>query len=563
MTEHSDLPVQRYKDIDVLIIGAGPLGSTFARELVPENAEQEKKTKIHRVMMIDAGPQLSKVPGWHLKNSFVYQRDFNSFTGVIASHLHDYSVPTSENPTITLDPSAFHVDLTKPEYKGFVRNNQNPRQNPFTNIDGEAEAYCVGGMAVHWTCCIPRENTYTERSSLLSDPEWDALYTRAEEYLCLHKNVFDDSIRHHVVKNTMTEQFPGRGVDNLPLAVQANKDVPSLVKWSGTDVILGDKLQEYIRTGDKRFTLLPEHVCYHLRLSEDEKSVHMAQCTNLTNGQKVVIYAKKFVICCGAVRTPQLLHVSGIRSRSLGHYLCEQPKSFCQIVLKEEIVQKIGNKSFMGLTPGMKKAIEDQLDQHPCDPIPIPTDDKAPQVYIPFSREHPYHCQIHRDAFKYGAVPPNIDDRLIVDLRWFGYMDPNYENRVEFEPDIQDRFGMPQPTFYFKLSDTDATRAHDMIDDMTRAAVALGGFLPGSEPRFMAIGSSLHLTGSVRMGAKRETDDSVCDSYCKVWGMANLWLGTNGVIPTGTACNVTLTSVALAIRAARNMMGLPDLSRDL
>ena len=95
---------------DVLIIGSGPVGSTFARVLV----EESKK----KVLMIDAGPQLSPTPGWHLKNSYVYQRDYSSFTGLINSHLHDVSVPTSENPVITLDPSSFQVDLTKPQYKG-------------------------------------------------------------------------------------------------------------------------------------------------------------------------------------------------------------------------------------------------------------------------------------------------------------------------------------------------------------------------------------------------------------------------------------------------------------
>ncbi|XP_062506233.1 uncharacterized protein LOC134182805 [Corticium candelabrum] len=546
----SELPVLEIKT-DILVIGSGPVGSTFARVLV-ENGRN--------VLMVEAGPYTSRRPGWHLKNSYVYQRDFNSFTGLISSHLHDSSVATSNKPTITLDPSAFHVDLTDDKYKGFVRNSQNPKQNPFLNIDGEAEAFCVGGMAVHWTCAIPRECVDIERSSLLADREWEELYKVAEDYLCRHTDVFDDSIRHTVVKNTIESCFPDRGVRSLPLAVTANKYNKALVTWSGTDVILGDNLIDMIDNPEKeQFQLLPEHLCYQLGVSEDGKEIVIARCTDLTRNQKVVIYANHYVICCGAVRTPQLLYASNIRPKALGHYLCEQPKSFCQIVLNEEIIMGIRKGSLIGLTPEMKKKVHDYIDENPEDPVPIPSDDKAPQVNIPFSKKNPYHCQIHRDAFKYGAVPPNVDDRLIVDLRWFGYMEPNVNNRLEFETDIKDRFGMPQPTFYFQLSPEDSQRAHAMIDDMTKAAVALGGFLPGSEPQFMPIGSSLHLTGSVRMGSK-DDDTSVCDTYSKVWGLENLWLGSNGVIPTGTASNVTLTSVALAIRSARRILGLPELS---
>lgn len=59
----------------------------------------------------------------------------------------------------------------------------------------------------------------------------------------------------------------------------------------------------------------------------------------------------------------------------------------------------------------------------------------------------------------------------------------------------------------------------------------------------------LFIKGTCRMG---DVDDgkSVVDTFSKVWSYNNLFLGSCGVIPTGTACNPTNTAMALAIRSS-------------
>ena len=103
-----------------------------------------------------------------------------------------------------------------------------------------------------------------------------------------------------------------------------------------------------------------------------------------------------------------------------------------------------------------------------------------------------------------------------------------------------------------RYSHTDTDRA--VIDEMREVSVAVAGRLgtPMDAPELAAGGSSLHYQGTVRMGA---TDDgtSVCSPDLEVWGVENLYLGGNGVIPTATASNPTLTTVALAWRAATRL----------
>ena len=102
-------------------------------------------------------------------------------------------------------------------------------------------------------------------------------------------------------------------------------------------------------------------------------------------------------------------------------------------------------------------------------------------------------------AFSYGEVAPNIDTRLIVDLRWFGRVNLRYENYVEFSHTNRDTFGMPQPTFHFRMTKKEGDEVHKMMTDISKEATALS-FLLGSEPSFsQRPGLALYITLSTRL----------------------------------------------------------------
>ncbi|KAK3848351.1 MAG: pyranose 2-oxidase [Linnemannia gamsii] len=549
------MPELQERECDVLIVGSGPIGCGFARTLLDN--DYACNNNLH-VIMIDIGQQLSAAPGENLKNSFYYQRNVNNFTPIVQGTMQTISIaPNSDSLPYPADPSSF-----QPGNLNYCINNINPEQVPEKNMPAAATTYAIGGMATHWTCCIPRTEKGVQRPPPelgIDNNEWEELYPVAEKLFAKSDDLFDTSLRQRVLFDMLHTTYNDRCV-SMPLAGQPNGE---LITWSGSDTVLGPLLDKKAPNGineSYNLEILEQHRCKKLvRESDDDSRISYAVVRDLQKKADWKIKAKFFVVACNPILTPQLLYNSNIRPTALGRYLMDQPMTFCQILLSTEIVMKI--KALRDEDEEEKRSDAQTIHPHSktplIDPVPIPVKDFPPAILLIGTQEKPWHVQIHKDTFSYGMVPQSIDPRLVLDLRWFGQMEAKASNQVRFDSPRRDLMGMPQPIFETVLSPVDADMQHKMMKEMTEVAMQLGGFLPGAEPRCMPLGTSLHFQGTTRYGPKND-DTCVVNPDSKVWGIDNLFLGGNGLIPNPIALNPTLTSLCLAIKAARKILSLLD-----
>nr|ALJ82907.1 hypothetical protein [Irpex lacteus] len=563
---------------DVFIAGSGPIGATYARLLTRHG---------YNVIMTEIGDQETRVPASHKKNEIEYQKDIDRFVRVIQGALSTVSVPPASTVIPQLDPSAWRPE--DPSQMTLL-NGRNPNQQTYDNLPAESVTRCVGGMSTHWTCATPeffKENGERPKifpgDETLDDDEWKLLYEAARNLIGVSSTEFDQSIRHNTVLHTLQKAFPNRGIKPLPLACHRLAKGSPYVRWHAADNVYYDLFDqslfgkvnsEGIARG--KFFLLTNTRCTKLHTSNPnatkDVNVGVAEVMDLladrftgSDQHKQVsfaINAKVYVVAAGAVATPQILANSdfgGLEGQqgkallpALGVGITEQPLAFCQIILNQHIVDDL--KNLNGRPQWWKDAVEAHRRAHPKDPLWIPFQDPEPQVNIPVTKDFPWHAQIHRDAFSYGEAGPRADSRVVVDLRFFARQAREPKNKLTFDKKITDVYGMPQPTFKYLPTTQYADEAGKMMKDMTEVASALGGYLPGSEPQFMAPGLALHLGGTVRLGHGSEINESVANFNSQVWNFKNLYVAGNGTIPTAFAANPTLTSIALALRATHHIV---------
>ncbi len=133
-----------------------------------------------------------------------------------------------------------------------------------------------------------------------------------------------------------------------------------------------------------------------------------------------------------------------------------------------------------------------------------------------------------------------------------GEMLPNRDSRVDLDPAMRDRFGMPVARIASFVADGDVARLRFMAKtshDLLAASGAQRIFESYSSwDRF----SASHVFGTCRMGNDRET--SVVDAFGRSHRWRNLWIADASVFPSsGGGEAPSLTIQALALRTARQI----------
>jgi choline dehydrogenase-like flavoprotein len=490
-------------EVDVLIVGSGPAGSTYARTI-------GDALPTARILMVEVGPPVPGIRGDHTQNMTDEERAAAQLltqgpdAGVErAAALSD--IAPGIDPSLefrqTILPGLFFVD-PRPELE--------PGE---VGLPAASMASGVGGMGIHWGTSCPRPHQ-SERIPFIDAAELDAALDHAERLLGVTEPAADGTGVTREILRAMRDEFDADGLTPTGFMPTATHWDGGRLVFSGSGTILGD-LERTVPGFELRVETLVRRV-----LVEDGRAVG-AELEDRRTGERAEVRARRVVVCADGLRTAQLLYASGVRPRALGHHLNEHFQMASFVMLNDEMLVTASADA----------------------------DATIGSVLIPFSDARPMQGGVTALAGSPYRIPgldgPGMD-RLAV-MAWYGAKDIRFEDRIEFSDEDTDFYGMPRMHIHYSRTPRDLETIEEMRANSVRAAGRLGVLT--EEPALAAGGSSLHYQGTVRMGP---VDDgtSVCDPELRVWGVEGLYVGGNGVIPTSTSANPTLTTVALSWRAA-------------
>jgi choline dehydrogenase-like flavoprotein len=134
-----------------------------------------------------------------------------------------------------------------------------------------------------------------------------------------------------------------------------------------------------------------------------------------------------------------------------------------------------------------------------------------------------------------------------IEMGAFGEVLSRYENYVDIDPEVKDRWGVPVLRFHYKFGDNEKKMAADMAETAREMFEAAGIEVIGVNRRVLTEGWSIHELGTARMGEDPKT--SVLNQFQQSHDVKNLFV-VDGSSHVNAACqNPTWTIMALAWRS--------------
>jgi choline dehydrogenase-like flavoprotein len=507
-------------NVDVVIVGSGPAGSAYAR-IITDYAPRAS------VAVVEAGPAITTPPGQH--SSTIADRAELARAKAMSQGPVYRSGGWTGAAERDREPAAERGDGL------FLLSDGNAEMREFPA--GSASSN-VGGMGSHWFCCCPPPGG-SEVIRCIQMARLTRAFAEANRLLDVASDRFESPAARYVSTMLGSLFDAGRPSNRMvqPMPLAASRP-PGNATLHGPGVILGDVFD---RPGARATSLTKTRA---LRVLVENGSAQGVELQSLDSGEIWTLRAKWVVVAADALRTPQLLFASGVRPPALGRYLNEHAMVVTMFELSSsEFMPSPSREAGISGAGGLFVSAANGV------------------TWIPPLGEA-FPCSIQTFEIDGASLPPeqlaDAGGKPVFAAGGFVAKDVRSEDRIEFSEGEKDWAGLPKIAVRYGLTALDQTRIEATRAALTKMA-SMGRPL-FKEPRLLPPGSSLHYQGTYRLGGQ-DDGSSVCDPTCRVWGVTNLFLGGNGLIPTETACNPTLTSVALATIGAEQISSMLRASR--
>jgi choline dehydrogenase-like flavoprotein len=535
---------------DAIVVGSGATGGAAARKLTEGGL---------RVLVLEAGTPIASAS------------DYGSFftNGVRLLYRHFVS-------------GRQHVQKSHPTYWSthpdfFV----DDKDNPYTTPEGKPFRWIrtrrVGGRSLVWDAVTPRFSDFDFKAGSRDGygPDWpithaelDPYYADLERFLGVHgsreglpqmpdgdfreprpmtpsETVFKDRVEKKL-KNRRVVISRGLSGGRSP----AKGEIAPRISSTATT------LRAAAATG--RLTLRSSAIVARITVEADGSRATGVELIDAVTGKSEEVRARMVFLCASTIESLRILmnsrsraHPKGIGASSgvLGHYLMDH---------------SAGNVYFT--MPDLKDD-KGKYDLFGSDSIMVPR----------------YQNLDTRERYLRGFGMWGGIQRLPVPgfLRKdpsvpFGFLCgrsetlPHFDNRVELDPEVKDRWGVPAAHIVCEWKDHDLALAAAAREETQEVVEAAGGKVMGvtdifhtpfvashiqkmqKEWKLSTPGMFVHEVGGARMGS--DPKSSVLDPNCRAWDVPNVYVTDGACWPTSGWQNPTLTEMAVTGRAADHAM---------
>lgn len=382
-------------------------------------------------------------------------------------------------------------------------------------FQGAKQVFAFGGRTLFWNAITPRLNQFELAQWPVMVQEMDSYYRIAERVMNVSREYTKDSqiteiLLNRLQRKGLTEAAPSPIAAELGLGIYGQE---------GSDVFFG-AIDFFTKAlNHRRFDLTVKTRAVQV-LVDHGKVVGVKVISS--DKKTYILKAKTVVLSASTFETPRLLLHSGIQGQAIGHYLM--------------------NHSFVLATGTISR-----------DKFPDPLGTLS--MLIPSTKERHYQIQL-RGPNRYFWYQPyqtkSFHQELDIHFLCSGEVEPRFENKITLDSYRTDEFGVPEIQIHFSFSEKDKAIIREIAGAIEQISSICGINMTSKTGQhsicLMPPGDQNHDSGTCRMGNDPST--SVVNRYGQIHGVKGLYVADNSVFPSIGSANLTLTTVALAIRTA-------------